>query len=1252
VGIHADDYDDTQLAVATDRVYGLLTHPTAPALPAALAMAEATGASGAAVTYSASATDAVDGARPVSCAPGSGTTFPIGVTTVSCSSTDTAGNTSTGSFTVTVSDTTGPVLSLPASQTVEATSPAGATATFAATATDAVDGARPVTCAPASGATFPLGTTNVACSATDTRGNASNGGFSVTVRDTTAPSLSLPAGASAEATSAAGAAVTYAASATDAADATVPVVCDHASGGTFPLGATLVTCTATDDSGNAAGGTFTVHVGDTTEPAVNVPAVPVTVEATGVTGAPATYTVSAYDSVDGALTPSCTPASGGTFPVGTTPVACTATDAAGNTGHGAFDVTVVDTTPPALTLPGDLGAEATSPAGAAVTFDVSALDLVDGGVPVDCDHAPGTFPLGVTTVACTATDAHGNVSSGSFTVTVVDTTDPVLSLPGDLVREATSAAGAGVVYAASASDTVSGALPATCLPVAGSVFPIGTTTVTCTAVDAAGNDTEGTFDVTVADTTPPAIHVPGGTVEEATGPGGAAVTYVVTADDAVDATVTIACTPASGATFPLGSTHVSCTATDDAGNATPGGFDVVVQDTLAPAIGVPDDLSAEATGPGGAAVAYTATATDAVTNVTPSCSTASGATFPLGATLVTCSATDAAGNTGSGSFTVTVVDTTPPALVMPADRTVEATGPGGASSTYAATATDLVDGARTPSCTPPSGTTFTIGAHEVSCSVTDAAGNEAHGTFTVTVVDTTPPVLALPDNVVEEAAGASGNAVTYAATATDTVDGTVPVNCTPASGATFPLGTTPVTCSATDAHGNPANGGFTVTVSDTSAPAITVPHNATVEATGPGGATHTYTATAHDTVDGDLTPGCTPASGATFPLGVNAVACSATDAHGNLGTGGFTVTVVDTTPPTVSVPADKTVEATGPGGAAVTYAASASDAVSGALPPSCGPVSGATFPLGTTTVTCTATDGAGNIGSGSFHVTVADTTAPALSLPAGRTAEATSAAGATVTYAASASDAVSGALAPDCNPASGATFALGTTTVVCSVTDGAGNLASGSFPVLVQDTTRPALTVPASFGVTASDPTGAVVTYATSATDAVTPSVPVSCTPASGAAFAMGATVVGCSATDGAGNTTSKSFTVSVGFVFGGFLQPVNDTNPQTGVLQSRFKLGSTVPLKFQLGTLGSASVQQAGSPAFAKAFRGACDSATSTEVAPDTTSTSGTIYRWDASGAQYVYNFSTKGLAAGEWRVWALTADGGQHWVDLCLTR
>ena len=46
IGVHADDYDDTQLAVGADRVYGLLTHPTAPCLPAALAIAEQDDASG------------------------------------------------------------------------------------------------------------------------------------------------------------------------------------------------------------------------------------------------------------------------------------------------------------------------------------------------------------------------------------------------------------------------------------------------------------------------------------------------------------------------------------------------------------------------------------------------------------------------------------------------------------------------------------------------------------------------------------------------------------------------------------------------------------------------------------------------------------------------------------------------------------------------------------------------------------------------------------------------------------------------------------------------------------------------------------------------------------------------------------------------------------------------------------------------------------------------------------------------------
>jgi hypothetical protein len=76
----------------------------------------------------------------------------------------------------------------------------------------------------------------------------------------------------------------------------------------------------------------------------------------------------------------------------------------------------------------------------------------------------------------------------------------------------------------------------------------------------------------------------------------------------------------------------------------------------------------------------------------------------------------------------------------------------------------------------------------------------------------TPPVLTLPQSLVFDASTTAGAVVTFSATATDAVDGDVPVACAPLSGALFPIGTTTVTCSATDAHGNTANGSFAVIV--------------------------------------------------------------------------------------------------------------------------------------------------------------------------------------------------------------------------------------------------------------------------------------------------------------------------------------------------------------------------------------------------------------------------------------------------------
>jgi hypothetical protein len=180
------------------------------------------------------------------------------------------------------------------------------------------------------------------------------------------------------------------------------------------------------------------------------------------------------------------------------------------------------------------------------------------------------------------------------------------------------------------------------------------------------------------------------------------------------------------------------------------------KDTTPPVIAPHADVTAEATGPAGASVSYNAPGT--TDNVDPPgtavCAPASGSMFGLGATTVTCNATDAAGNAATPTtFNVIVKDTTPPVIAPHADVTAEATGPAGASVTYSApSTTDAVDGTRTATCKPASGSTFALGTTTVTCYATDAAGNAAvPTTFKVIVNDTTPPVItgvyASPDTI-------------------------------------------------------------------------------------------------------------------------------------------------------------------------------------------------------------------------------------------------------------------------------------------------------------------------------------------------------------------------------------------------------------------------------------------------------------------------------------------------------------------------
>ena|GEM_PF-3620684 len=279
---------------------------------------------------------------------------------------------------------------------------------------------------------------------------------------------------------------------------------------------------------------------------------------------------------------------GSVFPLGTTAVAVTAVDAGGNYATPSFTVVVQDTTPPFFTspVPSDMTVEATGPTGALVTFACPmADDAVSRPVTVICAPSSGsTFPLGTTAVLIRATDAVGNQAVASFNVTVRDTTSPVLTAPSMTV-EATSPRGAYVTFTASATDAVGPVLLVFSIS-NGSLLPFGTTAVTVYAVDGAGNRSPvQTFTVTVRDTTAPSLTVPGTMVVEQTGPAAAVVTYSITASDAVGP-ITLTYSQASGTTFAPGTTPVTVTAADGAGNRTVQTFAVTVQDTTPPAIGI------------------------------------------------------------------------------------------------------------------------------------------------------------------------------------------------------------------------------------------------------------------------------------------------------------------------------------------------------------------------------------------------------------------------------------------------------------------------------------------------------------------------------------------------------------------------------------------------------------------------------------------------------------------------------------------
>lgn len=166
---------------------------------------------------------------------------------------------------------------------------------------------------------------------------------------------------------------------------------------------------------------------------------------------------------------------------------------------------VVDTTPPMIQCPPDIKVEQADRSGTQVGLgNPIVTDLCDPNCTVT-NNAPKTFPLGITKVTWTATDASGNKSTCIQTVTIVDTIPPVITCPADIVAEQTSRDGTPVNLGEPTVSDICDAKP-TVTNNAPQVFPLGITLVTWTATDTSGNQSICIQAVTIVDTTPPKIN--------------------------------------------------------------------------------------------------------------------------------------------------------------------------------------------------------------------------------------------------------------------------------------------------------------------------------------------------------------------------------------------------------------------------------------------------------------------------------------------------------------------------------------------------------------------------------------------------------------------------------------------------------------------------------------------------------------------------------------------------------------------------
>jgi hypothetical protein len=542
--------------------------------------------------------------------------------------------------------------------------------------------------------------------------------------------------------------------------------------------------------------------------------------------------------------------------------------------------------------------------------------------------APTSFITTTANITSGTTDQHADNNSSDAGVNVVSASGGSatcsLSCPANVTAfaDTTQNGQAGAVVTFDSGDAVGDCGAITATPASGTFFPVGTTTVDVTSDHGGG---ACSFTVTVVENNPPTISCPGNqTVTAADGSCSATVdpgvpTYTGTG-------VTVAGVRSDGLElsdpYPGGTTTITWTATDDIERTATctQTITVNVNDTTPPTISAPPDVTASTTTDGCSAVVDdnqlgAATASDNCGTVkVERTGVPAGNVFPLGSTSVTYKATDGAGNSTTAVQHVVVNDTTAPIITAPPSASYSCPSEVPAADPSQATGLDG-EGPPTDNCGTPvvSVSETRSGAGSASSplvitrtyTATDASHNSASATQTITVIDSTPPTISAPANVTVSA-NDSCAATDVALGSPTTGDNCSVASVTNNAPASFSLGQTVVTWTVADAAGNTATANQTVTVVDTTPPSVTppAPMSASADASCMAAVPNVVSGTqASDncTPTSSLVITQSPAAGTLVSAGVTAINVTASDAAGNTTTKQVAFTVIDSTPPTMTL---------------------------------------------------------------------------------------------------------------------------------------------------------------------------------------------------------------------------------------------------------------------------------------------------------------------------------------------------------------